>query len=121
MVHTEKDVHGAPHSDRKAAQTGSSYQCSVSIYITTVQGSSQTSGAKVPLKKERFRSVSLALMTSNYLTNDSQSVLADILYPLLKSSHDTKQFLKNNLKTIYIFICVLFQWLSHCGLLIVAE
>lgn len=40
MVHTENDVYGAPHSDKKPAQTGSSYQCSVSIYITTVQSSS---------------------------------------------------------------------------------
>lgn len=39
-VHTENDVYGAPHSDRKPAQTGSSYQCSVSIYITTLQSSS---------------------------------------------------------------------------------
>lgn len=39
-VQTENDVYGAPQSDKKPAQTGSSYQCSVSIYITTVQSSS---------------------------------------------------------------------------------
>ncbi len=37
MVHTDNDIYGAPHSDKKEAQLGSSHQCSVSIYSTSLQ------------------------------------------------------------------------------------
>lgn len=62
-LHTERNgVYGAPHSDRKPAQTYSSYQCV--YYITTVQSSP----------------VPLATMTSSYLINDGQSGLASLTH-----------------------------------------
>lgn len=78
MVHTEND--GAPHSDKKPVETGSSYLCSVPIYNTSVQSGSYTLGVEISLKNGRFNSVPLATMTSNYLTNDSQRVVASLTH-----------------------------------------
>lgn len=67
MVHTEND--GAPCSDKKPAQTGSSYQCSVSIYIATAAQSTSE------LKNASFNSVQQAGRHTVW-TNDSLSVFS---------------------------------------------
>lgn len=47
-------------------------------------------------------------MSLDYLTNESQSVIASLKHYtfLLKASYDTKHSFRNNLKTMYI-ICVI--------------
>lgn len=93
ITYAEKNNNSAPLSDRKPAQTGSQYQCSVYLYHFT---------AEQIWEAESFDFCPPETIKSEFLTNDSQSVSPSPTHDTFHWYETQQVTLNNNNKPTYV-------------------